>query len=356
MTQRILTTGNEAVAHGAVKAKCDAYYGYPITPQNELTAAMARLMPERGRVFVQAESEPAAVSMVFGSAVAGARAMTTSSSPGISLMQEGISYLAACELPAVIVNVQRGGPGLGNIAPSQEDYFQATRGGGHGNYRTPVLAPHSAQEMFDLTRLAFDIADRYRTPVLVLSDGLIGQMKEPVHVDCPDPVIPAKPWALKGCQGRDPQRIRSLLLAEGALEELNERLMAGYERMHQDEVRYEEVDADTAELVLVAYGTSARLCKQAVAEAEREGLARIGLLRPISLYPFPSDAVRRIAGRGVPILVVEMSAGQMVEDVRLAVGQRSPVHFYGRMGGELPLASQIVEQIRRIMDGRIPAE
>ena len=356
MTQLILTTGNEAVAHGAVKAKCDAYYGYPITPQNELPAAMARLMPELGRVFVQAESELAAVSMVFGSAVAGARAMTTSSSPGISLMQEGISYLAGCELPAVIVNVQRGGPGLGNIAPSQEDYFQATRGGGHGNYRTPVLAPHSAQEMFDFTRLAFDIADRYRTPVLVLSDGLIGQMKEPVDVDCPDPAIPAKPWALKGCEGRDPQRIRSLLLADGALEELNERLMAAYERMRQDEVRYEDVGTDTAELALVAYGTAARLCKEAVAEAEREGLARVGLLRPITLYPFPSDAVQRIADRGVPILVVEMSAGQMVDDVRLAVGQRSPVHFYGRMGGELPLPSQIVEQIRQIIDGRMPAQ
>ena len=350
MSEKILTTGNEAAGQGAISAGCQAYFGYPITPQNEFTALMARCMPELGRVFVQAESELAAISMVFGAAVAGARAMTSSSSPGISLMQEGISYMAACELPAVVVNVQRGGPGLGNIAPSQADYFQATRGGGHGDYRTPVLAPHSAQEMFDFTRLAFDVADRYRTPVMVLSDGLIGQMKEPVDVAAPAANPPAKPWALTGCDGREPNIIRSLLLPQGTLEALNLRLMQRYAEMAREEVRYEAVAADEAALVLVAYGTSARLCKEALLLARQAGLPKVGLVRPISLYPFPSEVLAHLAEKGTPFLVVEMSAGQMVDDVRLAVNGRAAVHFYGRTGGELPLASAVLAEVRKILE------
>ena len=349
MSNKILMTGNEAAAQGAISAGCDAYFGYPITPQNEFTEYMARHMPAEGRVFVQAESELAAISMVFGSAVAGARSMTSSSSPGVSLMQEGISYLAGCELPAVIVNVQRGGPGLGNIAPAQSDYFQATRGGGHGDYRTPVLAPHSVQEMFDFTRQAFGVADQYRTPVLVLSDGLIGQMKAPVDVCCPEPTPPDKPWALNGCGDGEPRLIRSLLLEQGVLEDLNTRLLAKYAKMAEEDARYEAVDLEDAALVLVAYGTSARLCKEVAFEAQRAGLPKMGILRPISLFPFPAQPLAQLAERGVPLLVVEMSAGQMVEDVRLVVGERSEVHFYGRTGGELPLASEILAKVKEIL-------
>ena len=349
MSSKILMTGNEAAAQGAICAGCDAYFGYPITPQNEFTEYMARHMPANDRVFVQAESELAAISMVFGSAVTGARAMTSSSSPGVSLMQEGISYLAACELPAVIVNVQRGGPGLGNIAPAQSDYFQATRGGGHGDYRTPVLAPHSVQEMFDFTRRAFDVADQYRTPVLVLSDGLIGQMKAPVDVSGPEPEPPEKPWALNGCGDGAPRMIRSLLLEQGVLEALNTRLLARYAKIAEEEVRYEAVDVEGAALVLVAYGTSARLCKEVAFEAQSAGLPKIGVLRPITLFPFPAQPLAQLAAKGVPLLVVEMSAGQMVEDVRLVVGERSEVHFHGRTGGELPLVSKILSKVKEIL-------
>ena len=349
MSNKILMTGNEAAAQGAISAGCDAYFGYPITPQNEFTEHMALHMPANGRVFVQAESELAAISMVFGSTVAGARSMTSSSSPGVSLMQEGISYLAGCELPAVIVNVQRGGPGLGNIAPAQSDYFQATRGGGHGDYRTPVLAPHSVQEMFDFTRQAFDIADKYRTPVLVLSDGLIGQMKAPVDVSCPEPQPPKKPWALTGCGDGAPRLVRSLLLAEGTLEELNTRLLARYAKMAGDDVRYEAADLEDAALVLVAYGTAARLCKEVAFEAQNAGLPKMGFLRPMTLFPFPARPLVQLADRGVPLLVVEMSAGQMVEDVRLVTGERTDVHFYGRTGGELPLVSEILAKVKEIL-------
>ena len=354
MTQRILMTGNEAAAEGAVRAGCQAYYGYPITPQNEITAYMARRMPELGRTFIQSESELAAVNMVFGSAVAGARAMTSSSSPGISLKQEGISYLAACELPAVIINVQRGGPGLGNIAPAQGDYFQATRGGGHGDYRTPVLAPDCAQEMFALTAQAFELADQYRTPVLVLADGLVGQMKEPVDVEClPEPNPPAKPWALTGCDGREPNMIRSLLLDTAVLADLNTRLAAKYADIQANHMQYEDAHTDGAALVFVAYGTSARVCKEIVHIAAEAGLPPLGLIRPITLFPFPAAPLRRLAGKGVPLMAVEMSAGQMVEDVRLAVEGRTPVHFFGRTGGELPLVADIVERVREILAGSI---
>jgi len=338
-------TGNDAVAEGAIRAGCDCYYGYPITPQNELTAYMATHMPRHGRVFIQAESELAAISMVFGSAAAGKRTMTSSSSPGISLKQEGISYLAGCELPAVIVNVQRGGPGLGNIAPSQADYFQATRGGGHGDYRTIVLAPYTVQEMHDLTVLAFELADRYRTPVMVLTDGRLGQMMEPLTLhEGPPPPSPEKTWALTGAKGRKPRLIRSLYLADGALEELNVRLQEVYGRISAEEVRFETYETEDCNCLLVAYGTSARIAKGAVKEARRRGL-RVGLLRPVTLWPFPTEPLARLAERVDRILVVEMSGGQMVEDVRLTVGEKARVELEGRMGGTVPSEPDILGRI-----------
>ncbi|MBM4142697.1 MAG: 3-methyl-2-oxobutanoate dehydrogenase subunit VorB [Lentisphaerae bacterium] len=339
---RVLMTGNEAMAEGAIRAGCDAYYGYPITPQNEFTAYMARHMPARGRVFIQAESEIAAINMVFGTAVAGKRAMTSSSSPGISLKQEGISYLAGAELPAVIANIQRGGPGLGNIAPAQADYFQAVKGGGHGDYHQVVLAPWSVQEMHDLAVLAFDLADRYRTPVLLLADGRLGQMMEPVTLyEGPPPPVPPKPWALTGAAGRAPNMIRSLYLAETDLEQVNIRLQAMYRRIIANEVRWEEQATDDCDLLIVAYGTSARIAAGAASAAAANGL-RVGLLRPVTLWPFPSARLAELAGRVSGVLVVEMSSGQMLEDVRLAVEGRVPVHFEGRMGGIVPTEKDVL--------------
>lgn len=343
---RVLMTGNDAVGEGAVRAGCMAYFGYPITPQNELTEYMALHMPARGRVFIQAESELAAINMAFGAAVAGRRAMTSSSSPGISLKMEGISYLAGCELPVVIVNVQRGGPGLGNIAPSQADYFQAVKGGGHGDYRLLVLAPASVQEMHDLTVLAFDLADRYRNPVMVLTDGRLGQMMEPLIL-APDkaPAETEPSWALTGAAGRPPRMIRSLLLGEGVLEEHNRKLQRKYAEAQRREVLYEEIAADDAEILIVAYGTCARIAR-AVVERAREKGWRVGLLRPITLWPWPSEALAARCECGVrAVLVVEMSAGQMVEDVRLAVEGRVPVDFLGRTGGGVPEEDEILDAI-----------
>jgi len=351
-TQRVLISGNEAVGAGALRAGVRAYYGYPITPQNELTAYMAQHMPDVGGVFVQAESELAAVNMVFGSAATGVRTMTSSSSPGISLKQEGISYLAGCELPAVIVNVQRAGPGLGNIAPAQADYWQATRGGGHGDYRTPVLAPYTVQECYDCMPIAFDIADRYRTPVLVLSDGRLGQMMEATELHDFEPAtdLPPKDWALDGCKGRAPRRILSLMLKEKELEELNLRLQARYKEIEANETRYETYQADDADLWLVAYGSSARICKKAMRLARAEGL-KVGLMRPITLWPYPSAPIAQAAGRGAKFLVVEMSAGQMVEDVRLAVEGRSAVEFTGKMGGFVPEVTTVLNLARKMLGG-----
>ena len=347
-TVRMLMSGNEAIAEGAIRAGLQCYYGYPITPQNELTAYMADQLPLRGGVFIQAESEIAAVNMVFGSAVTGARAMTSSSSPGISLKQEGISYLAGCELPAVIVNVQRAGPGLGNIAPAQGDYWQATRGGGHGDYRTPVLAPHTVQEAFDMMPLAFEIAERYRTPVLVLSDGRLGQMMEGMELHDFEPAsnLPPKDWALTGCEGREPRKILSLMLKEPELEALNLRLQERYRQIEANEVRYESIMADDADLLMVAYGTCARICKDAVRRGRAEGL-KLGLLRPVTLWPYPYEPVSEAAARGARFLVVEMSAGQMVEDVRLGVNGQSQVDFYGRFGGFVPETEAVLQQARK---------
>lgn len=346
---RVLMSGNEAAGEGAIAAGCRHYYGYPITPQNELTAYMARRIADVGGVFVQAESELAAINMVFGSAVAGKRAMTSSSSPGVSLKQEGISYLAGCRLPAVIINVQRGGPGLGNIAPSQADYFQATRGGGHGDYRTPVLAPGSIQEVYDLTIDAFDLADGYRTPVLVLMDGRIGQMMEPLELHPAGAVdLPDKDWALTGCQGREPQIVRSLHLKPDELEALNIALREVYEEIQHSHQRFESYLMDDAEICIVAYGTSARVSREAVRRMRSDGV-RAGLLRPICLYPFPADAVKQAADKVRGFVVVEMSLGQMIDDVRLVLEGKRPIVFCGRTGGNVPSPDEIINTVTSIV-------
>ena len=348
MADRVLMTGNDALGEGAIRAGCDAYFGYPITPQNELTAYMAINMPRLGRVFIQAESEIAAINMVFGAAMTGKRAMTSSSSPGVSLKQEGISFLAAAELPSVIVNVQRGGPGLGNIAPAQGDYFQATRGGGHGDYHTIVLAPDSAQEVHDLMFDAFALADRYRTPVMILSDGRLGQMMEPLVLrEGPPPPVPDKPWALTGAKGRPANMIRTLIMEDGELEKHNARLQTKFKRILKELVRFEERETADAEVLLVAYGTSARIAKGAVVQARRQGI-KAGLLRPVTLWPYPHARLRALAAQVRGIVVVEMSAGQMLEDVRLAVSDSVPISFVGCMGGGVPEERVILNAIRRL--------
>ena len=348
MNEKILMCGNEALAEAAVRARLDAYFGYPITPQNEVTAYMARRMPELGRVFLQCESELAAINMVFGAAATGKRAMTSSSSPGISLMQEGISYLAGAELPAVIVNVMRGGPGLGNIAPSQGDYFQATRGGGHGDYRTIAIAPSSVQELSDCMGAAFDLADRYRTPVIVLADGILGQMMEPVAFRTTSRrYCPPKDWALTGADHRTQRIVRSLWLEEGVLEKLNYRLQEKYRRIEKNEVICDQDQVEDSRIVVVAYGIAARIAGTAVMAARREGI-RAGLIRPVTVWPFPTARIRRAADRMRVFLVVEMNCGQMVDDVRLSVAGKAPVLFYGRPGGGVPGVEEILDRIRQL--------
>jgi len=348
ISERVLMCGNEALAEAAVIAGCDAYFGYPITPQNEITAYMSRRMAEEGRVFVQCESELAAINMVFGASATGKRAMTSSSSPGISLMQEGISYLSGAELPAVVVNVMRGGPGLGNIAPSQADYFQATRGGGHGDYRTIVLGPSSVQELADCMPLAFDLADQYRMTVVVLADGILGQMMEPIVLEKkPRRKLPPKDWALTGAKDRPQNIVRSLWLAEGALEKLNYKLKAKYEQIEKSEVLCEQHGLDDAEIVVVAYGIAARIVRSAVTKARAEGI-KAGWIRPITLWPFPMEQVGRAADEFRIFLAVELSNGQMVEDVKLAVAGRAPVVLYGRPGGGVPTVDEILDKIRQL--------
>lgn len=346
--KRILMCGNEALAEAAILAGCDAYFGYPITPQNEITAYMSRRMPEEGRVFVQSESELAAINMVFGAVATGKRTMTSSSSPGISLMQEGISYLAGAELPSVVVNVMRGGPGLGNIAPSQGDYFQATRGGGHGDYRTIVLAPSSVQEMVDCMQLAFDLADQYRMTVMVLADGILGQMMEPVVLEKKaSRKLPPKDWALTGADGRKQNIVRSLWLGEGVLEELNYKLRAKYEKIEKNEVLCEQYKVDDADIVVVAYGVAARIVSGAVNKAREQGI-KVGWIRPITLWPFPSEQIYKAAREFRIFLTVEMSMGQMVEDVKLAVSGKAPVLFYGRPGGGILTVDEVLDKIKQM--------
>jgi len=352
MAKKILLSGNEAIAEGAVQAGCQFYAGYPITPQNELTAYMAKRLTEIGRIFIQSEAEVSAINMVFGASAAGVRAMTSSSSPGISLKQEGISYIAGAELPAVIVNIMRAGPGLGNIWPSQADYFQATRGGGHGDYRVIVLAPSSVQEAYDQMFLAFDLADKYRSPVMVLGDGLLGQMMEPVIIEnrVSKAEHRAKPWALTGCKGRNPNIAKSFFMREGDLETANIKLQKKYNIIQKHEERYEELFTKDAKIIIVAYGTMARIAKGLVKKLRRNGI-KIGLIRPISLWPFPAKIFKQLIAKNkhLTFLAVEMSYGQMVEDVRLSVEGKAKVEFFGRSGGGVPLEGQIAKKVKTLL-------
>ncbi len=351
MSERVLMKGNEAIGEAAVQAGCQCYFGYPITPQNELTAYMSKRMIEEGRVFIQSESEIAAVNMCFGAAAVGVRTMTSSSGPGISLKQEGISYLAGAELPMFYVNVMRGGPGLGNIAPAQSDYFQCTRGGGHGDYRVIVYAPSNVQELYDYTFLGFDVADRYRNPSMIAADGILGQMMEPLVLrDYKDPGdLPSKePWQLGDPLTQEPIWMTSVHLGEGKLEAHNLRLQKKYEEIEAKEVRFEEIDCDDADIVMVAYGTAARVAKSAMVKARAQGI-KVGLFRPITLWPYPMPQLGELAERIDNFLVVEMSLGQMVEDVRLAVCGKSRVHLHGRTAGGVPIEDEIVEQLKKIL-------
>jgi 2-oxoglutarate ferredoxin oxidoreductase subunit alpha len=349
MAERLLMKGNEAIGEAAIHAGCHYYYGYPITPQSELTAYMAkRLLKIDGAAFVQAESEVAAINMVYGTAATGGRVMTSSSSPGISLKQEGISYIACAELPCVIVNMQRGGPGLGSIQPAQGDYFQATKGGGHGDYHLIVLAPSSVQELVDLTIKAFDLADKYRNPAMVLGDGLLGQMMEPVEFKDQEVDVPSKEdWALSSCRGREPRKVVPFNLDPSELEKLVNKIGKKYEKM-QDDVEYELVNMENPDIVIVAYGTVARIVKTTIQKGKQEGI-NIGLIRPITLYPFPSKVINQYADKVNHILVSEMSLGQMVEDVRLAVEGKAKVSFYGRTGGVVMSPSEVLEKVKKIL-------
>ncbi len=343
-----LLKGNVAFAEAAIRAGCEAYFGYPITPQTEALEHMSARMPELGRVFLQAESEVAAVNMVYGAACAGVRVMSSSSSPGVSLMMEGLSYIAGSEVPVVLVDIMRGGPGLGNIAPSQGDYFQMVKGGGHGDYRQVVLAPATIQELIDLTVEAFDIAEKYRCIVVVLADGCLGQMMEPAELppmkevrkleDRPD-------WALTGAKDRDPNVISSIYIDPVEEEVFNLKLVEKQKQIEASELRYKESDLKDADMAIIAFGTAGRIAQSAIRQARADGL-KVGLLRPISLYPFPEQAIADVAGKVKRILVVEMNGGQMLEDVRLAVEGRVPVDFYGRMGGVVPLPDEVLEQIQ----------
>jgi 2-oxoglutarate/2-oxoacid ferredoxin oxidoreductase subunit alpha len=345
---RVLMKGNQAMAEAAVQAGCDAYFGYPITPQAEILEWLARRMPEEGRVFVQAESELGAINMALGAAAAGARVLVSSSGPGISLMAEGMSYMAASELPMLLINVMRGGPGLGGLGPSQGDYFQATKGHGHGDYRVPVLAPMDVQESIDLVPIGFELAERYRTPVLLLSDGLLGQAMEPVEPSFRHLPHPAPDWVVEGAAGRPPRVVRSVHLEPQALEAHNRHLQEKYATIRRDEVRWAAEGLDDAAYLLVAYGTAARVCASALEDARAGGIP-VGLFRPITLWPFPERELASLAPRLKGILVVEMSAGQMLEDVRLAVEGACPIDFLGRMGGVVPTPAEVLGELGRLV-------
>ena len=346
---KVLMNGNSAIGEAAIRAGCQCYFGYPITPQNELTEYMAaHLSRKKGCSFVQAESEISAINMVYGASLAGARAMTSSSSPGISLKQEGISYLAACELPAVIVNMSRGGPGLGSISASQSDYFQATRGGGHGDYRTIVLAPSSVQELADLTHRAFDLADKYQIPIIILGDGMLGQMMEPVEFEHEAPEeLKIRSRALRGAKGRPSRIIKTFTSKPTELEEINWSLFRRYQLIKKEETTYETFLVEDAELIVVAFGIAARIAKGAVKNARTNGL-KVGMLRPITLWPFPSEKVQELAKRTKHFLVFEMNMGQMIEDVQLALAGKGEIHFHGRPGGVIPTPSEVFRIVSRL--------
>ena len=355
-SERVLMRGSNALGEAAVRAGCRYYFGYPITPQNEVPEYLSGRLPQVGGTFIQAESEIGSINMVLGASSAGGRVMTSSSSPGLSLMQEGISYMAGMELPAVLVNMMRGGPGLGNIAPSQADYFQATRGGGNGDYRTPVFAPAGVQELVNLTAVAFDTADAYRTPVMILGDGLIGQMMEPVVM--PEfrslESLPAKPWAMTGCAGRGTNSMYSLILDPPKLHQHNFKLQEKYDRITAKEIRWDTYLVDDAELVVVAYGTSSRVAKGAINKMRKEG-KKVGLFRPITLWPYPYKALRALTDKVKSFAVFEMSMGQMVEDVMLAVAERAEVFFHGVPGGVVPSPADAAAYLESVLknDGRV---
>ncbi len=348
MSEKVLMKGNEAIAEAAIRAGCLHYFGYPITPQTEVAAYMAKKMPKIGGVFLQAESEIAAINMVYGVAGTGKRVMTSSSSPGVSLKQEGISYIAGSDLPALIVNVQRGGPGLGGIQPSQSDYFQATKGGGHGDYHLIVLAPNSVQEMADLTSLAFDLADKYRMPAMLLADGTLGQMMEPVKLPEPSNCTVEKPWAVTGTQcKREHNIINSLYLKPEILEKTNFERYKRYEQIEAEEPRYESFMMDDAEYCVVAFGIAARVSKNAVVAARKEGI-KAGLIRPITLWPFPKKPLAEAADKVKGFVSVELSMGQMIEDIRLATGCKKPVTLCNRAGGMIPDPEQVLKSIKAL--------
>ncbi|GAB4117346.1 MAG: 3-methyl-2-oxobutanoate dehydrogenase subunit VorB [Candidatus Caldatribacteriota bacterium] len=353
MAEKLLMKGNEAIGEAAIRAGCRFYFGYPITPQSELTAYMAkRLLRMEDAAFVQAESEIAAINMVYGAGATGVRVMTSSSSPGISLKQEGLSYIALAEIPCVVVNMQRGGPGLGSIQPAQGDYFQATKGGGHGDYHLIVLAPSTVQELVDLTIDAFNLADQYRNPAMILGDGLLGQMMEAVEFkEPPEVALPDKnEWTITGCKGRKPRHIVPFDLDPLVLESWNKKMGEKYSLLKQKEVRYELFNTEEAELVVVAYGTVARIIKTVIHNAKNEGM-KIGLIRPITLFPFPEKVIAEAAERVKKFLVVEMSLGQMIEDVKLAVNGKAEVKFYGRTGGVVPTPIEILEAVKKNLKG-----
>ncbi|MBR2780955.1 MAG: 3-methyl-2-oxobutanoate dehydrogenase subunit VorB [Eubacteriaceae bacterium] len=351
MPEKVLMKGNEAMAEAAIRAGCRHYFGYPITPQTEVAAYMAKRMPQIGGVFLQAESEIAAINMVYGVASTGKRVMTSSSSPGVSLKQEGISYIAGADLPALIINVQRGGPGLGGIQPSQSDYFQATKGGGHGDYHLIVFAPSSVQEMADLPRLAFDLADKYRMPAMILADGTLGQMMEPVVLPEDEPVMIEKPWAVTGTQMKRPHNvINSLYLQPDELENLNFGRYDRYKIVERDEVRYESYLMEDAEYCVVATGIAARVTKNAVNAARAKGI-KVGMIRPITLWPFPKKILKETAAKVKAFLVVELSMGQMVEDVKLAIECSRPVDLCCHTGGIIVSPEQVMDYIEKMAGG-----
>jgi 2-oxoglutarate ferredoxin oxidoreductase subunit alpha len=351
LAEKILMKGNEAIGEAAVVAGCRHYFGYPITPQSELIEYMAKRLPQVEGVFLQAESELSAINMVYGAAAAGCRVMTSSSSPGISLKQEGISYIAGSQLPCVIVNMQRGGPGLGSIQPGQADYFQATKGGGHGDYRNIVLAPNSVQEMADITIQAFDIADKWRNAVMILGDGALGQMMEPVEFKESTNTPPEKPWAATGLHGRKTHNVvNSLFLQPDLMEKHNHVLQEKYAQIEANETRWESLQTEDADIIIVAYGITSRIAQTAIHQARTAGI-KVGLLRPITLWPFPTQPIAALCKTAKAFVVFEMSAGQMIEDVRLAVNGATPVYFHGRTGGMLPSPKELYEKIITVSRG-----
>ena len=350
MSEKLLMKGNEVIAEAAMRAGCKHYFGYPITPQTEIAHYMAKKMPEVNGTFVQAESEVAAINMVYGAAAAGARVLTSSSSPGISLKQEGLSYIAGAELPCVVVNIVRCGPGLGGILPAQCDYFQAVKGGGHGDYKMVVLAPSSVQELYELTVESFNISDKYRICTMIMGDGMLGQMMEAVEFKDQEDIYQAdKNWATTGTKmQRESNDVTSIYINPEVLENHNLKLQAKYRQIEQNEVRYEAYNCENADIIVTAYGTIARIIKNVIKSAEQEGI-KVGLIRPITLWPFPTAAFEQYAETPKAFLSVELSAGQMVEDVRLAVNGKRPVHFYGRMGGMVPSQKEILNKIKEIL-------